>query len=96
MAKSVKYTPDYGGMRELGRESFIGALSVDAGRAVAEWAKVNDPDGDYDVQEVGVPAGRQNDIRAGAVVTETKRGRGHFKRTLARAAQEARRNYGTS
>lgn len=94
MAKSVKYTPDYRGMRDFGRETFIGALSVDAGRAVAEWAKVNDPEGEYSVDEVGVPAGRQNEIRAGAVVTETTRGRGHFKRTLARAAQEARRNYG--
>lgn len=94
MAKSVRYTPDYGGMRAFGREKFIGALAVDAGRAVAEWAKVNDPKGDYDVQEVGVPAGRQNDIRAGAVVTETVAGEGRWKRTLARAAQEARRNYG--
>ena len=94
MAKSVKYTPDPAGVREFGREPFIGALSVDAGRAVAEWAKNDDPTGDYDVQEVGVPAGRQNEIRAGAVVTETVRGKGHFKRTLVRAAQEARRNYG--
>ena len=94
MAKSVKYTPDYRGMRDFGRERFIGALAVDAGRVVAAWAKANDPGGEYDVQEVGVPAGRQNDIRAGAVVTETKRDRGHYKRTLARAAQEARANYG--
>lgn len=94
MARSVKYTPDYRGMRDFGREKFIGALSVDAGRAVAEWAKADDPGGEYDVHEVGVTAGRHNDLRAGAVVTETVRDRGHFKRSLARAAQEARRNYG--
>lgn len=86
----VKYTPDYAGVRDFGREPFIGEACVDAGRAVAAWAKDNDPDGEYDVQEVGVPAGRNNEIRAGAVVTETKQGRGAFKRTLARAAQEAR------
>lgn len=86
----VKYTPDRGGMRELGREAFIGQAAVEAGNAVAAWARGNDPDGEYGVQEVGVPAGRENEVRAGAVVTETQRGRGHFKRTLARAAQEAR------
>lgn len=90
MAKSVRYTPDFAGMREFGREAFIGQAAVDAGRAVAAWAETNDPDGEYEVQEVGVTAGRQNDLRAGAVVTETVRGKGHFKRTLARAAQEAR------
>ena len=90
MAKSVKYTPDYRGTREFGRESFIGQVAVDAGRAVADWARLNDPDGAYEVQEVGVAAGRQNEIRAGAVVTETEAGQGRWRRTLARAAQEAR------
>lgn len=96
MAKSVKYTPDYKGTQEFGREPFVGALAVDAGRVVAAWAKANDPGGEYDVQEAGVPAGRHNQTRAGAVVTETVRDVGHFKRTLARAAQEARANYGPS
>lgn len=90
MVKPVKYTPDYNGMRDFGREEFIGQAAVDAGRAVARWAKNNDPGGEYDVQETGVPSGRRNEIRAGAVVTETVRDRGHYKRTLARAAQEAR------
>ena len=87
---SVKYTPDYNGMRNFGRESFVGQAAVDAGRSVAAWAQSNDPTGGYSVQEVGVTAGRQNDMRAGAVVTETTSGRGRWKRTLARAAQEAR------
>src|SRR5690606_25850895 len=93
MARSVKYTPDYRGRRDFGREQFIGALSVDAGRAVAEWAKPDDPGGGYDVREVGVAAGRHTDRRAGAGGTEPVRDRGHVKRSLARAAQEARGHY---
>ena len=86
----VKYTPDPRGMREFGRESFIGQAAVEGGRTIAAWARGNDPKGDYGVQEVGVTAGRSNEMRAGAVVTETVQGEGRWKRTLARAAQEAR------
>ena len=89
-SNTVKYTPDHNGMREFGREPFIGQAAVDAGQAVAAWARGNDPKGDYSVQEVGVTAGRSNEMRAGAVVTETVQGEGRWKRTLARAAQEAR------
>lgn len=87
---SVRYTPDHKGMRDFGREAFIGEAAVEAGRAVAAWARNNDPKGDYGAQEVGVTAGRNNEMRAGAVVTETVQGEGRWKRTLARAAQEAR------
>lgn len=87
---TVKYTPDRNGMRDFGREPFVGQAAVEGGRAVASWARANDPKGDYGVQEVGVTAGRANEMRAGAVVTETAQGEGRWKRTLARAAQEAR------
>jgi len=91
MAKrTISYTPDRNGMREFGREPFLGRVAVEGGNAVAAWARGNDPGGEYSVQEVGVTAGRANEMRAGAVVTETVRDRGHFKRTLARAAQQAR------
>lgn len=90
MARRVQYQSDPAGMRELGRERFIGQVAVEGANAVAAWARGNDPGGEYSVQEVGVNAGRANEMRAGAVVTETVRDRGPFKRTLARAAQQAR------
>ena len=90
MASRVKYRPDRGGFRQMSRESWVEDAAMEGARAVAAWARANDPDGEYQAQAAGVAAGRSNEIRAGAVVTETVRGRGHFKRTLARAAQEAR------
>lgn len=90
MAKRVQYIPDRAGMRELGRERFVGQAAVSGANAIAAWARGNDPGAEYSVQEVGVTAGRANEFRAGAVVTETVRDRGPFKRTLARAAQQAR------
>jgi len=90
MARGVQYRPDHSGFRQFVREPFIGQAAVDAGRAVAAWAQGNDPGGEYVVQESGVTGGRDNSFRAGAVVTETVRDKGPFKRSLARAAEQAR------
>ena len=86
----VKYTPDRNGFRQMTRESWVEDAAMVGADAIAAWARLNDPTGEYQAQPAGVAAGRQNEIRAGAVVTETERGLGNFKRTLARAAQEAR------
>lgn len=86
----VRYQPDRTGMRDLGAEPFIGEATMAAARAVEAWARADNPDGDYIVTQAGVPTGRQNEVRAGAVVAEIKYGMGPQHRTLETAAREAR------
>ena len=89
MAK-VNYKPDPRGLRELGRSSGVGEAAMDGARAVAAFARVDNPSGAYDVTPATVTAGWRNEQRAGARVVETVMKAGARRRALSRAAQGAR------
>lgn len=83
-----RYQPDRTGIRELGREPAIGDACLTAARRVAEWANREDPAGAYQARPASIPAGRNNEIRRGAIVEETASGKGSELRVLARAVNE--------
>lgn len=87
---NVRYTPDKRGLRELGQSPGVRDAALEAAARVANWARQDDPRGAYEVTPANVTAGWDNEIRAGASVMEMQRGAGGRKRTLARAAREAR------
>ena len=89
MAK-VNYKPDPRGLRELGRSSGVGEAAMAGARAVAAFARADNPSGAYDVTPATVTAGWRNEERRGARVVETVMKAGARKRTLARAAGQAR------
>lgn len=90
MARGVKYDANRGGVRDLGRESFIGDAALNAAQSVLRFARSDDPNASYAAQKTSVTVGRRNELRNGASVRELQRSEGHIQRTLVRAAQEAR------
>lgn len=69
MAK-VKYTPDYSGLRDIGKSKRVQAAAIDGARVIATRANQLDKNGRYSVRATGVPAGRYNEIRAGAAAID--------------------------
>jgi hypothetical protein len=89
MAK-VKYTPNPSGLREIGQSSGAGRAAMEGARAVQRFAQADNPSGAYETSPATVTAGWENEPRSGARVTETRMKAGARKRTLARAAEQAR------
>lgn len=87
---AVRYTPDPRGLRELARSSAMTDAAMAGARAVERFARADNPSGDYAVTPAVVTAGWANEQRAGARVEETRMKAGARRRTLSRAAQEAR------
>jgi hypothetical protein len=87
MARGVKYRPNPPGVRYFGEQDPIGKACADKAEQIAEWARADDPDGRYEVDQLSVPSGWRQENRSGAIVTETVRGRGPEHRTLVRALQ---------
>lgn len=67
---NVRYTPDRRGMQELATSQVVQDAAVAAGARIAAAASGFDPDGQYSVHGTGVHAGRGDELRAGAVVTD--------------------------
>ena len=67
---TLRYTPDRKGMRDLALSAEVQSAAVDAGMLVASAAAGFDPNGQYSVRGTGVHAGRSDELRAGAVVTD--------------------------
>lgn len=90
MARGTKYHPEIRGLREIGASRQVRQLSLDGARRVAEHAQRDNPRGSYSVSPATVVTGWDHERRAGAQVVEERPGQGPQRRSLARAAQEAR------
>lgn len=66
---SVKYTPDRGGVAALARSSAVGDACYREAVRLMRVAQGYDPEGDYTVQRATVTGGRNNEARAGAMVS---------------------------
>jgi hypothetical protein len=67
----TNYTPDHGGLREIGSSSAMGAECLAVAQRLAGNAQAVG-DGDYGAERSTVTAGWRNERRAGAVVRETR------------------------
>lgn len=74
MARNVRYTPSYTGLRELAQSSGLSQASVDVAEQLARQARAVDPKGDYEAGPATVTAGRSNEPRAGAAITDISGG----------------------
>jgi hypothetical protein len=70
MARS-NYRPDYGGLREIGSSSEMGAVCLTVAERLAGNAQAVGS-GDYSAERSTVTAGWRNERRAGAVVRESR------------------------
>ena len=67
----TKYTPDHGGLREIGSSSAMGAACFEVAERLAGNAQAVG-EGDYKAERSIVTAGWRNERRAGAVVRESQ------------------------
>lgn len=67
----LKYTPDHDGMRQFGQSPELREAVLDAARAGAAAAQSADPAGRYEVDPMTLSAGRYDEPRVGAVITDT-------------------------
>ena len=84
----VKYVPERRWTREVAAQ--LQSETMDAARSVLAFAEADDPKGRYTMRPATVEAGRNNELRPGAIVEEVERSwRGARNRTLVRASQQA-------
>lgn len=87
---SVRYVPDAAGMRELGVSAGAQDVTLRAGGRIASAARQIYPSTTYTVRPGRVAAGWDNELRAGAIVTD-ETGEGGRKRSLRRGIEAAKR-----
>lgn len=87
----VKYTPNNDGVKRLGTSAVVRDVSLRAARRIADDARSIAPKTEYTVTPAEVTAGWNNEPRAGAMVSDTRKSmQGGRKQSLKRAIQRNR------
>lgn len=93
----MSYRPDARGLREIGESAELQEAVLAAARRGAAAAQSSDPQGSYTVAPVTVPAGRRDEPRVAATITDEgpdSMGRESERHTLNRVAVPAIENEG--
>lgn len=88
----VKYTPQNEGIRKLGLSAGVQDATLQAARRIANDARSIAPKPEYTVNPARIASGRRNELRAGAIVSDTmESSQGARKESLKRAIQRNQR-----
>lgn len=84
----VKYTPRNDGVAKLARGAAVQDVSLRAAQRIANTARSIAPKTEYTVSPAQVTAGWNNETRAGAIVSDTRKSlQGGRKQSLKKAIQ---------